>query len=143
MGYAADTSHSAKRYERLMKAHGIHQSQISTVDSIRNTPAPSRIKACATAGAGKKRKLNPFTEASLNTDDDEGLPKFKAEGSGAKVKTERSGTKVKNEPVKTESTNGEVTTSPVKEESGTKDGTLGCSEEKVGGSKSPRRCFQV
>ena len=100
---------SAKRYERMMKANGIHQSQSggTTASSSRDTPAPSpRRKASPSAGpsSSKKRKLDSFAEttSNLNTDDDEGLSNVKAE-SNTTIKAEA----FKAEPVKEEHTDQE------------------------------------
>jgi len=121
----------------MMKAHGIHQSQTSTVDNVRATPTPSRPKASPAAGSSKKRKHNQLDEANLNTDDDEGLPLVKAEGSGSKVKAERSSskakterpsTKVKTEQAKEEADGSEPFNHKVKEEFGE---TSDPSDEKV------------
>ncbi|CAD6575496.1 MAG: hypothetical protein ASARMPRED_007250 [Alectoria sarmentosa] len=101
---------AAKRYERMMKSNGIHQSQSggSTVSSIRDTPVASpRRKASPSAGSSnKKRKLDNFNEttSSLNTDDDEGLSNIKAESSTT-VKIES----IKAEPIKEEQTSQECT----------------------------------
>lgn len=67
----------AKRYERMMKAHGIHQSQ--TTSTIRDTPIPSPHRktssTATTTASAKKRKLDQFAEtgSGVATDDDEGL----------------------------------------------------------------------
>ncbi|KAL6720269.1 hypothetical protein ACLMJK_002190 [Lecanora helva] len=110
---------AAKRYERLMKAHGIHQSQISIVESIRNAPVGSRTKASSAKGPSKKRKANPPTETDVNTDDDEGLSNAKAKGTDTKVKTERRGKKIKTEPesYKSEPSDDGDDSAKVKEES--------------------------
>lgn len=106
----ADRVPSAKRYERMMKANGIHQSQsdVTTASSIRDTPIPSpRRKASPSAGpSNKKRKLDNLAEATsnFNTDDDEGLSNVKAESSTT-VKAEP----IKVEPVKQEHTGQEGT----------------------------------
>jgi len=73
------------------------------VATVRATPTPSRPKASSAAGPSKKRKHNQFDEANQNTDDDEGLPHVKAEGSSSKVKAERSGSNVKTERPSTKS----------------------------------------
>ena len=76
---------SAKRYERLMKFHGIHQSQSgsTSVSAVREASvASSPRKSSAPAGtSNKKRKLVNYAETNcnLNTDDDEGLESVKAE----------------------------------------------------------------
>ena len=76
---------SAKRYERLMKFHGIHQSQTgsTSVSAVREASvASSPRKSSAPAGTpSKKRKLVNYAETNcnLNTDDDEGLENVKAE----------------------------------------------------------------
>lgn len=106
----ADRVGSAKRYERMMKANGIHQSQSggTTVSSIRDTPNPSpRRKTSPSAGpSNKKRKLDEYAEttSNFNTDDDEGLSNVKAESSTT-VKAEN----VKAEHVKAESIKKELT----------------------------------
>lgn len=103
----ADNIPSAKRYERMMKANGIHQSQSgpTTVSSIRDTPVPSpRRKTSPSAGpSNKKRKLDSYAEttSNVNTDDDEGLCNVKTESS---IKAE-----VKAEPIKEDPTMEEVT----------------------------------
>lgn len=89
----------AKRYERMMKAHGIHQSQTGS-SSIRDTPIPSpRSKGSPATGSSKKRKLDQFTDTNSNIaeDDDEGLNRIKPEPSKA-VKAET----VKEEPAAAE-----------------------------------------
>ena len=96
---------SAKRYERLMKFHGIHQSQSgsTSVSTVREASVASpRRKSPAPSGtSNKKRKLVNYAEttSNLNTDDDEGLDNLKAESS----------TNVKAEAVKTEPIKGEET----------------------------------
>ena len=121
----ADRIPSAKRYERMMKANGIHQSQSgpTTPSSIRDTPTPSsRRKNSPSAGpstsasGSKKRKLDDYAETTsgLNTDDDEGLFNAKAESSTA----------VKAEPVKAEHVeSGKVKAEVIKEESTGQEGT--------------------
>ena len=121
----ADRIPSAKRYERMMKANGIHQSQSgpTTPSSIRDTPTPSsRRKTSPSAGpsnsssGNKKRKLDDYAEttSSLNTDDDEGPFNVKAESSTA----------VKAEPVKAEHPeSGEIKAEPIKEEITSQEGT--------------------
>ena len=104
----ADITPSAKRYERLMKANGIHQSQSGPITpSIRDTPIPSpRRKTSPSAGpASKKRKLDKYAEptSNLNTADDAGLGDLKTESSMG-VKAE-----VKAETMKEEPTSEEVT----------------------------------
>lgn len=99
----ADHVPSAKRYERMMKANGIHQSQSggTTASGIRDTPIPSpRRKTSPSAGTcSKKRKLDQYAEtnSNFNTDDDEGLGNVKAESS-ITVKAEP----IKAEPIKEE-----------------------------------------
>ncbi|KAF6232261.1 hypothetical protein HO173_009644 [Letharia columbiana] len=94
---------AAKRYERMMKANGIHQSQSggTTASGIRDTPIPSpRRKTSPSAGScSKKRKLDQYAEtnSNFNTDDDEGLGNVKAESS-ITVKAES----IKAEPIKEE-----------------------------------------
>ena len=101
----SDHLSSAKRYERLMKFHGIHQSQSgsTSVSSVREASVASpRRKSPAPAGnSNKKRKLVNYadTTSNLNTDDDEGLGNVKAESS----------TSVKAEAVEGESIKGENT----------------------------------
>ncbi|KAI9763012.1 MAG: hypothetical protein M4579_000075 [Chaenotheca gracillima] len=66
---------AAKRYERMMKAHGINPSASNT----RTTPSASSIPR-ATSGSAKKRKMEQFVEDNNQaTDDDEGVRKVKAE----------------------------------------------------------------
>lgn len=132
----ADRIPSAKRYERMMKANGIHQSQSgpTTPPSIRDTPTPSSRRknspsaAPSTSGSGnKKRKLDDYAETTsgLNTDDDEGLFNVKAESS----------TTVKAEPVKAEHVeSGKVKAEVIKEESTAQEGTddsTACADEFV------------
>ena len=105
----SDRFGSAKRYERLMKFHGIHQSQSgsTSVSAVREASIASpRRKSPAPAGpSSKKRKLVNYAEttSNINTDDDEGLDNVKAESS-ASVKAEA----VKAEPVKGEDTGEET-----------------------------------
>ena len=78
---------SAKRYERMMKAHGIHTPSAS----IRDTPVPTRRSRTEDkTGDNKKRKFNEFnTDASnLATDDDEGLSNVKEEHKNVAIKDE-------------------------------------------------------
>ncbi|KAI9860218.1 MAG: hypothetical protein M1830_006235 [Pleopsidium flavum] len=76
---------AAKRYERMMKAHGIHP----TSPTVRDTPAPTKGKDSAKSLALKKRKLDQFCDpASGATDDDEGLAKVKDEVGAVFVKDE-------------------------------------------------------
>lgn len=101
---------SAKRYERLMKFHGIHQSQSgsTSVSAVREASvASSPRKSSAPAGtSNKKRKLVDYAEktSNLNTDDDEGLGNFKAESSSI-IKAEAN----KAEAIKAEDTGEENT----------------------------------
>ena len=89
----ADHTRSAKRYERLMKFHGIHQSQSggTTASTIRDIPVASpRRKTSSPAGpSNKKRKVDNYAEtaSNFNTDDDEGLSNVKTE-SNTTVKAE-------------------------------------------------------
>ena len=78
---------SAKRYERMMKAHGIHQTQTS----IRDVPISSRKPK--DEAAAKKRKLEQFEEDSNTAvDDDEvGFSKVKEEGIAIKDEIDFSG----------------------------------------------------
>ena len=77
---------SAKRYERMMKAHGIHQ----PATSVRDTPIPSiRREPKASPSSSKKRKLDQFADAMSGTaDDDEGLGKIKEEATRTIIKNE-------------------------------------------------------
>ena len=77
----SDNAYSAKRYERLMKAHGIHQSCSATgEDSPADTSTrPPGSNTTTPAKSAKKRKLNQFTAINSNTDDDEGLKRVKLE----------------------------------------------------------------
>lgn len=96
----ADHGHSAKRYERMMKANGIHQSQ-SGGTTVSDTPVSSRGKTSPSAGpSNKKRKLDKYAEttSNLNTDDDEGLGDVKGESSST-VKAEPT---IKAESIKAE-----------------------------------------
>ena len=101
----SDRFGSAKRYERLMKFHGIHQSQSgsTSVSAVREASIASpRRKSPAPAGpSNKKRKLVNYAEktSNINTDDDEGLDNVKAESS----------TSIKAEAVKAEAIKGEDT----------------------------------
>jgi len=82
-----------------MKAHGLHQSQISTTDSIRNSSVPSRRKMSShAAGPGKKRNISQYVEKDPSADNDEESSHLKAEGSDKKAKTGLG----KREPVKAE-----------------------------------------
>ncbi len=99
-------SYSAKRYERMMKAHGIHQTQAS----IRDTPIPSRTKLF-TSPPSKKRKFEKSSDDNKNAaDDDEGIvPPIKPEPAGIahikpepadvpQIKPEPAGLTIKAEP---------------------------------------------
>ena len=106
----SDDDHRAKRYERLMKFHGIHQSQSAgtTAPTMRDTPVASRRKTSPSREANnKKRKLNKLAENSqpdLNVDDDEGFGKVKTEYS-TDIKAEPESIKkedIKDEPTATE-----------------------------------------
>ena len=89
----------AKRYERMMKAHGIHQTQTS----IRDTPIPTRKRKDETRGStSKKRKTDFLGEDANNTaDDDEGL-----DADISKVKEEKPSIKVKSEVTASEDNAG-------------------------------------
>ena len=81
------SANRAKRYERMMKAHGIHQSAAS----IRDTPIASRRRnKDAKSDSTKKRKADQFADENNNTtgDDDEGLGKIKDEPVKKTVKKE-------------------------------------------------------
>ena len=99
----SDRLGSAKRYERLMKFHGIHQSQSgsNSVSAVREASiaSPRRKSPAPPSSSNKKRKLVNYAEtaSNLNTDDDEGLDNVKAESS----------TTIKAESVKTEAIKGE------------------------------------
>jgi len=81
-----------------MKAHGLHQSQISTTDSIRNSSVPSRRKMSShAAGPGKKRNISQYVEKDPSADNDEESSHLKAEGSDKKAKTGL-GKQIKEEP---------------------------------------------
>ena len=86
----SNSGYSAKRYERMMKAHGIYQ----TNSTIADTPIPStkpKTSSSATAtnpASSKKRKQTQFVETNTNTDDDEGLNKVKPEPPNKKIKPE-------------------------------------------------------
>ena len=89
----SDDISRAKRYERLMKSHGIQQNQGggTTARNAGDDPTPSpRRKAPAPAGPTnkKKRKLDDLTETRSSIDDDEGglFDNVKAEsGNGIKI----------------------------------------------------------
>ncbi|KAK4691817.1 hypothetical protein P7C71_g5265, partial [Lecanoromycetidae sp. Uapishka_2] len=97
---------AAKRYERMMKAHGIYQS----TSSIRDTPiaSPKRKTSPATATTGasfKKRKsdkASQFTMTSTSVDDDESLTPIKAEPARTPVKDECVKESIKVEKIKDE-----------------------------------------
>ena len=78
------TLYSAKRYERMMKAHGIHETQTST----RNTPITSRPKAQPVSS--KKRKIVETSDDGNHVaDDDEGVaPVVKPEPASTIIKSE-------------------------------------------------------
>ncbi|MCJ1478300.1 hypothetical protein MMC13_006977 [Lambiella insularis] len=81
---------AAKRYERLMKAHGIHQ-PISSRDTA---VEPLRPKGGPASNSSKKRKQDQFdTTNDVAADDDEGL---------VRVKTEKTCTIPKEKRIKTE-----------------------------------------
>ncbi|KAG7010101.1 hypothetical protein G7Y79_00001g003730 [Physcia stellaris] len=78
---------AAKRYERLMKANGIHQAAQSSGGT-----ATSSLKRKATAESsnkGKKRTIAESESQDNTGDDDEGLSKGKAEPKEEPVKKER------------------------------------------------------
>ncbi|KAI9814027.1 MAG: hypothetical protein M1827_003491 [Pycnora praestabilis] len=77
---------AAKRYERMMKAHGI----IASAQPIRSsTSAPSGSKEVVRSAAVKKRKVEDYPGSSSSAaDDDEGLPKVKEEVGGLIIKDE-------------------------------------------------------
>lgn len=85
--------YSAKRYERMMKAHGIYQTNSTIADTPISSNKP-KISSLATAtnpsnpASSKKRKYVQFVERNTNTDDDEGLRKVKAEPPNKKIKGE-------------------------------------------------------
>ena len=76
---------SAKRYERMMKAHGIHP----TNPSAPELSAPTKPKDTAKMEALKKRKLEQFADVpSAAIDDDEGLGRVKNEIGAVPIKDE-------------------------------------------------------
>ena len=83
---------SAKRYERMMKAHGIHQSQTQT--TARNKPAPSLPRDTTTPNAkitqkGRKRKGHVTdTDFGGAVDDDEDFPSSVKSESNKRIKLE-------------------------------------------------------
>lgn len=101
-----------------MKAHGIHQSQTSTIDTIRNATIPTKRKSSHTVS--KKRKLAQYSETNANTDDDEGPLHVKAEGGDCKFKIKPvKCEKVKRVPIKCE----RVKSEQLKEEPSVKEET--------------------
>ena len=101
----ADHFRSAKRYERLMKFHGIHQSQTgsTSVSAVREASVAStrrKSPAAPSTTSNKKRKLisHAETTSNLNTDDDEGFENVKPE----------SNTGIKAEAIKAEAIKGEA-----------------------------------
>ena len=80
---------SAKRYERMMKAHGIHP----TCPTARETPFPVKPNDQPSADALKKRKFDQFADVTNNPmDDDEGLFRAKTELGAILIKDEPSAT---------------------------------------------------
>ena len=111
-----DHDRSAKRYERLMKFHGIHQSQSggTAPPTMRDIPVASRRKTSPSGGPTKKRKLDKLAQTSenLNADDDEGLATMKAE-STTNIKAEIEPIKedhIKKEDIKKEDIKKEIKT---------------------------------
>ena len=91
--------HSAKRYERMMKAHGIYQTSSTIADTAIPSSKNKTTAATATFNStppicSKKRKHAQFVETNSNTDDDEGLSKVKSEYPIKRIKGEM----VKDEP---------------------------------------------
>ncbi|KAL2041771.1 hypothetical protein N7G274_005555 [Stereocaulon virgatum] len=85
--------HSAKRYERMMKAHGIYQTSSTIADtaflsSKNKTTAATATSNSTAPSSSKKRKQAQFVETNSNTDDDEGLGKVKSESPIKKIKGE-------------------------------------------------------
>ncbi|KAL9636446.1 MAG: hypothetical protein Q9164_002810 [Protoblastenia rupestris] len=82
---------AAKRYERMMKAHGIHPSQNSGPSNLRDSPAPSTLLGKAT---NKKRKIDQISEPNGDDimDDEDSLP------TRAKIKKERKNIKLEAVP---------------------------------------------
>ena len=115
-----------------MKAHGIHQSQTSTVENIRNSTVPTRGKKSPAGGPSRKRKLNQaMEEPSLNDDDEEDFAdNVKAEGSGTRVKAEAR-KKVKHEEVKEEPAVKRAATEGVKDEFESEESTPTPGDSKV------------
>ena len=70
---AAHTTHSSKRFHRLMKEHGIYQNSSPTGnEGLPVSPKTSRATLTrAPAKSGKKRKLDQSTEPPDETDDEE------------------------------------------------------------------------
>ena len=69
----ANTTHSSKRFHRLMKEHGIYQNSSPTGnEDLPITPKASRATLTRTpAKSGKKRKLDQSTEPHDDTDGEE------------------------------------------------------------------------
>ena len=69
---AAHTTHSSKRFHRLMKEHGIYQNSSPTGnEGLAVTPKTSRATITRTpAKIGKKRKLDQSTEPQDETNDE-------------------------------------------------------------------------
>ena len=102
----------------MMKAHGIHQSQTSTVENIRNSTVPTRGKKAPAAGPsrGRKRKADQGMESNLNEDDEEDFADVKPKVSRKKVKTEAHVNKLDNWLVKEDVVDEQAATEFVKEE---------------------------
>lgn len=66
------SNHRAKRYERMMKAHGIAPNAAS-VRQPSSIPRPPKMVS------NKKRKADQFAEERVAADDDEGLDHIKSE----------------------------------------------------------------
>lgn len=91
------TSSSAKRYERMMKAHGIYQGNQPIRETTVASSRPSKKNESSSGVKNKKRKLDQFNDSNNNTDtadDDEDIPSMKPEF-------------VKTEPTKSGSTEAE------------------------------------
>jgi hypothetical protein len=80
-------NHSAKRYERMMKAHGIAPNAASVRPSPARTPK-TECRDSAPASSSKKRKADAFIEDNAGADDEEGFGNIKSER-GGNIKEEK------------------------------------------------------
>ncbi|KAJ3518987.1 hypothetical protein NM208_g14304 [Fusarium decemcellulare] len=98
-----------KRYERMLKAHGISRpGALAGGDSAPATPTKRKAKA---EGAGSARKKTPRGKAKKESDDDEEEPKPKPKRGGKKAPVKK-----EEDSDSHESTGSPLTEPPVSEE---------------------------